>query len=86
MFQADQRTVYAVARCLEIISEASRRLPVELKARHPKIPWRDIAGLGSVYRHDYEGVRNDVMWRTVQQGLEPLLAVVEEELARLPEV
>ena len=36
----DLRTTYAVTRCLEIISEASRRLPEELKARHPSIQWR----------------------------------------------
>ena len=84
-FQADQRTSYATARCLEIISEASRRLPTELKNRHPNIPWRDIAALGSVYRHDYERVRDDITWRTAQQSLEPLLAVVEQELARLKE-
>ncbi|HEY0524017.1 MAG TPA: HepT-like ribonuclease domain-containing protein [Stellaceae bacterium] len=51
-FVADLRTVYAVTRCLEIISEALRRLPDDLKARHPQIPWRDIAGAGNVYRHD----------------------------------
>ena len=84
-FQADQRTVYAIARCLEVISEASRRLPTELKDRHPNIPWRDIAALGSFYRHDYERVRDDVMWRTVQESLAPLLAVVEQELGRLNE-
>ena len=50
-FRADVRTVYAVTRCLEIISEASRRLPKQLKARHTKISWTDIAGAGSVYRH-----------------------------------
>ena len=43
-FGADARTVYAVTRCLEIISEASRRLPDEVKARHPGIAWKDIAG------------------------------------------
>jgi uncharacterized protein with HEPN domain len=51
-FVRDRRTVYAVTRCLEIISDASRRLPAELKARHPHIPWAKIAGAGSVYRHD----------------------------------
>jgi uncharacterized protein with HEPN domain len=39
-FQDDARTVYAVTRCLEIISEASRRLPDDMKARHPSIAWR----------------------------------------------
>lgn len=37
-FLADERTVYAVTGCLEVISEASRRLPADLKARHPSIP------------------------------------------------
>jgi uncharacterized protein with HEPN domain len=49
-FLADRRTVYAVTRCLEIISEASRRLPPELKARHPHIRWQGMAGAGNVYR------------------------------------
>jgi uncharacterized protein with HEPN domain len=39
-FERDRRTSYAVIRCLEIISEASRRLPDDLKARHPGIAWR----------------------------------------------
>ena len=47
---------YAVIRCLEIISEASRRVPDELKKRNSNIPWAQIAGAGNVYRHDYEDV------------------------------
>ena len=42
-FDADLRTIYAVTRCLEIISEASRRLPNDLKARHPSIAWKQMA-------------------------------------------
>jgi Protein of unknown function DUF86 len=49
-FVADPRTVYAVTRCLEIISEASRRLPDNVKARHPSIAWKDMAGAGNIYR------------------------------------
>jgi len=48
----DQRTTYAVIRCLEIISEASRRLPDELKARHRSIEWRNMAATGNIYRHE----------------------------------
>ena len=55
-FKLDLRTVYAVTRCLEIISEASRRLPGELKARHLSISWKQMAGAGNIYRHDYEDV------------------------------
>ena len=81
-FRADVRTVYAVTRCLEIISEASRRPPKQLKARHADIPWTDIAGAGSVYRHSYEDVLEQILWETLQHGLEPLKAAVEEELRR----
>jgi uncharacterized protein with HEPN domain len=85
-FYDDRRTLYAVIRCLEIVSEASRRLPSALKARHPEIPWRDIAAAGNIYRHQYEDVLEQRVWRTVQDHLEPLSHVVEEELSRLPEL
>ncbi|WP_092035257.1 HepT-like ribonuclease domain-containing protein [Bradyrhizobium sp. OK095] len=81
-FAADLRTVYAVTRCLEVISEASRRLPDELKARHPTIAWRQMAAAGNVYRHNYEDVAAHLVWETVQQALPPLRAVIEDEVAR----
>ena len=79
-FRADLRTVYAVTRCLEIISEASRRLPDELKARHPSIAWKDMAGAGNIYRHDYEDVAAQQVWDAVQIDLLPLRAVIAREL------
>ena len=82
-FQQGIRTIYAATRCLEVISEASRRLPKEMKLRHPDIPWSDIAGAGNIYRHDYEEVLEENIWRTIQGALGPLRAVVEHELAKL---
>jgi uncharacterized protein with HEPN domain len=82
-FRADVRTVYAVTRCLEIISEASRRLPDELKGRHPTIAWKNVAGGGNIYRHDYEDVDATQVWEAVMLALPPLRAVVELELATL---
>jgi uncharacterized protein with HEPN domain len=79
-FRDDLMRVYAVTRCLEIISEASRRLSDELKQRHPNIAWREMAGAGNVYRHDYEDVAAQDVWNTVQVALPPLRAVVEQEL------
>jgi uncharacterized protein with HEPN domain len=76
----DLRTTYAVTRCLEIISEASRRLSDELKARHPSIAWRDMAGAGDVYRHDYEDVAVSFVWVVLQDHLPPLRIVIEQEL------
>ncbi|MGD9924197.1 MAG: DUF86 domain-containing protein [Pseudorhodoplanes sp.] len=79
-FLADIRTVYAVTRCPEIISEASRRLPDDLKARHAAVPWKQMAGAGNVYRRDYEAVAARYVWDTVQRDLPPLRAVIEREI------
>ena len=82
-FLADARTFYAATRCLEIISEASRRLPPELKARHPAIPWNQMAGAGNVYRHDCEDVEPKFIWQAIRHRLPELLRAVEEELEEL---
>jgi uncharacterized protein with HEPN domain len=52
-FEADWRKCWLVERGVEIISEASRHLSDELKARHPKIPWSRVAGIGNILRHEY---------------------------------
>jgi uncharacterized protein with HEPN domain len=52
---------WLVQRGILIISEASRHLTPEAKARHPEIPWTKVAGIGSVLRHDYERVAADVV-------------------------
>jgi uncharacterized protein with HEPN domain len=84
-FRDSQLVFYAVTRAFEIVSEASRRLP-SMKKRRTEIPWSDVAGAGSVYRHDYEDVRRRRVWITVQRDLPRLLAVVEEELRELGEL
>ena len=68
-FCADRKTVYAVTRALEIISEASRHLPVELKQRYPEVDWPAVAAAGSVHRHEYKVVDNAILWRTVSHEL-----------------
>jgi uncharacterized protein with HEPN domain len=79
----DRKTRYAVERALEIISEASRRLPDDLRNRHPEIDWRALAGLGNVYRHDYDAIDARLIWESIERRLEPLQRVVERELHQL---
>jgi uncharacterized protein with HEPN domain len=83
LFAGDLRTLYAVTRCLEIISEASRRLPEGMKARHASIEWRQIAAAGNVYRHQYEDVAPAQVWATVTTDLPRLREVVGDELGRM---
>jgi uncharacterized protein with HEPN domain len=79
-FVDDDKTFYAATRCLEIISEATRRLTPAFKARFPQIPWKDAAGSGSIYRHGYEHVQERRVWATIHDALPPLRAVAEAEL------
>jgi uncharacterized protein with HEPN domain len=82
-FKDDNLRLYAVTRCLEIISEVSRRLPDAMKQRHPAIQWKNMAAAGNIYRHDYEDVAAREVWDTLTLHLPPLRAVVEAELVAL---
>ena len=82
-FREDRKTVYAVVRALEIVSEASRRLPEELRNRHREIDWGAVAASGNVYRHEYDAVDEAMIWHTVRHDLAALRSVAAVELDRL---
>jgi uncharacterized protein with HEPN domain len=71
-FEADWELRFIVQRAIEIISEATRRLPEELKAARPEIEWRSVAGIGNVLRHEYHSISDRVVWDVVQAEI-PLL-------------
>lgn len=63
---------HAVQRALEIISEASRRLPDDVTALRPEIPWPKVRAIGNLLRHEYHAVDDEVVWRIVQDDLPTL--------------
>jgi uncharacterized protein with HEPN domain len=85
-FQRDWLLRKAAERGVEIISEASRHLPEDLKARHPYPRWRHVAGIGNVLRHEYHRVEDQIVWSVIQDELphlrvhlEAMRAEVEDE-------
>lgn len=62
----------AAERAVEVISEAPRHIPDDLKQREPHIPWRQIAGIGNVLRHDYENISSRVIWDIMVSHLDSL--------------
>ena len=79
-FEADWQKQWLIERGLEIVSEASRHLTVELKARHPHIPWAKVAGIGNILRHDYGKIAAPIIWKLVRDDLPLLEKVCRDEL------
>jgi uncharacterized protein with HEPN domain len=84
-FEHDWLLNHGVQRGIEIISEASRHLPAELKKMRPEIRWTSIAGIGNVLRHDYYAVSSEIIWKVIRDDLPPLKAAVDAILANLKE-
>jgi uncharacterized protein with HEPN domain len=76
-------THYAVLRALEIVSEATRHLTADIKARYPDIDWRAIADAGNVYRHVYHDVDLNRVWAVATALVDPLRDAAVAELQRL---
>ena len=69
-FVKDEKTVDSVVRNLEIIGEATNRLPADFKAKHPQIEWRKIVGLRHRIVHDYFGIDLEIIWEITQKDLQ----------------
>lgn len=82
-FKRDRKTVNAVVRSIEVIGEASKRIPRSLKAKCEKIPWKVMAGMRDKLIHEYFGVDVEILWKTVKDDIPPLKGLVEDMLKRL---
>ncbi|MHB2155178.1 HepT-like ribonuclease domain-containing protein [Calditrichota bacterium GD2] len=79
IFQKDVKTQYAVIRALEIIGEASKKIPQEVKDNYSWIPWRFMAGMRDKLIHDYFGIDIQVIWNTATKDILKL----EEEIKNM---
>jgi uncharacterized protein with HEPN domain len=72
-FAADDKTVWATIRAIEVVGEAAKNVPPRVRTKHPDIPWPDVIGMRSKLIHDYFGIDLHVVWATVQEDFPRLL-------------
>jgi len=79
--EAEWREALAFERVMEVLGEAVKRLPEELKQRYPQIPWRLVAGMRDKISHGYDSVDYQMLWDAVQNDL-PALRTTAERMLR----
>ncbi len=69
LWLSDNKTIDAVVRNLEIIGEAASHVPNEVQKQNSDIPWKEIKGIRNLLAHEYFGVDNEIIWKTITQDL-----------------
>ena len=79
-FRQDRKTINATLRSLEVMGEAAKKIPEQIRVKYPTVPWRDIAGMRDKLIHEYHGVDLNIIWKTIQEEIPPLIPVLEAVL------
>jgi uncharacterized protein with HEPN domain len=80
-FETDFRTNFAVVRALEIIGEATKRLPMNLREQYPEIPWTGMAGMRDRIIHGYDTVDLQIVWDVVKKDIPEIKPQIQQILA-----
>ena len=84
-FVADDKTISAVVRKLEIIGEATKNVPETIRQQYPQVPWRDMAGMRDRIIHRYFAVNHVIVWDTVKDHIPPLQPIIGQILKDMEE-
>jgi uncharacterized protein with HEPN domain len=82
-FVADKRTFNAVVRSLEVIGEAAKNVPDEIRAKNPLVPWKEMAGMRDKVIHLYFGVDREAVWIAVKDRIPAIKPLIEQILKDL---
>ena len=77
-FLGDEKTVFAVIRAIEILGEATKKIPNDVREKYSDIPWREMAGTRDKLVHDYFGVNLAVIWKTVTEDIPSLIPLLKK--------
>jgi len=80
-FKSDKKTVLSVTKCIEVVGEATKHIPDQIRERYPEIHWRDMAGSRDRLVHGYFKVDLSIVWTTVTIEFPELRSMLENVLA-----
>lgn len=79
---SDEIRLDAVLFNLQTLGEAVKKLPVDLRQRHPAIPWREISGLRDFIAHAYFALDVEILWDAIQRDVPVLLDSIQEVISK----
>ena len=82
-FASDKKTLNAVLRSIEVIGEAAKKVPDEIRAKYPSVPWKEMAGMRDKLIHFYFGVDQEAVWIAVKDRIPAIRPLIEQILKDL---
>lgn len=79
-FAKEKKAINAVVRSLEVIGEATKKIPEDLRERYPQIPWRRMAGMRDKLIHEYFGIDLEIIWEVINNELPPVKPMIQRVL------
>ena len=77
---ADWQATLALERALQVLGEAAKRLPDDLRERYPQVAWKAVAGMRDRLSHGYDAIDYEILWKAVHEQLPTLLEMVAQML------
>jgi len=84
-FKKDRKTINAVVRSIEVIGEASKKIPAVITADYPKVPWKKMGGMRDRLIHEYFGIDLEILWTVASRdikGLKPEIRRILRDLKK----
>lgn len=79
-YETDFRINFAVIRALEIISEASKRIPEDLRESTPNIPWKGMSGMRDRIIHGYDNIDYQIIWDVIKKDIPKIKPLIQKNL------